>query len=233
MESSEKKERTTPRCIGIIMDGNRRWARAHGKLVFDGHAAGYEKMKDMLGWAREADISYVILYAFSSENWNRPPEEVSYLMKLLKRACVEEVAHFKKENARIRVIGDRSRFSKDIVDAIENAEEQTKNCTGETLVIAVSYGGRDELVEAAKKLCGKAPSEITKETFAKELWTKGIPDPELIIRTSGEQRLSGFLLWQAAYSELFFTKTLWPDFTRDEFEKALAFFASTKRNFGV
>lgn len=233
MELSKKQARAVPRCIGVIMDGNRRWARAHGKLSLEGHSAGYEKMKEFLGWAREAGILYIILYAFSSENWNRSPEEVSYLMKLLKRACIDEVAYFKKENARIRIIGDRSRFSKDIADAIEHAEEQTKNCTGETLVLAVSYGGRDELVEAARKLCGKAPAEITKETFAENLWTNGIPDPDLIIRTSGEQRLSGFLLWQAAYSELFFTETLWPDFTRSEFEKALMFFASTKRNFGV
>lgn len=233
MELSEKQTHAVPRCIGVIMDGNRRWARARGKLSIDGHAAGYEKMKDMLEWAREAGITHVILYAFSSENWNRSPEEVSYLMKLLKRACVDEADYFKKQNARIRIIGDRSRFSKDIIEAIQYAEEQTKNCTGETLVLAVSYGGREELVEAARKLCGKAPSEITKETFAENLWTNGIPDPDLIIRTSGEQRLSGFLLWQAAYSELFFTETLWPDFTRAEFEKALMFFASTKRNFGV
>src|SRR3990167_8897713 len=166
MNPLENQTHKVPRCIGVIMDGNRRWARAHGVLPLEGHAAGYEKMKEFLGWAREAGISHVILYAFSSENWNRSPEEVSY---------------FKKENARIRIIGDRSRLSKDVASAVENAEEETKNCTGKTLVLAISYGGRDELVEAARKLCGRAPEEITKETFADELWTKGIPDPRHII----------------------------------------------------
>ena len=154
-------------------------------------------------------------------------------MKLLKRALGEEVSYFKKENVRIRVIGDRSRLSKDVADAIENAEEETKNCAGETLVLAISYGGRDELVEAARKLCGRAPEEITKETFMEELWTRGIPDPELVIRTSGEQRLSGFLLWQAAYSELFFTETLWPDFSKEEFFDILGWYAQRERRFGV
>ncbi len=233
MNPLENQTHKVPRCIGVIMDGNRRWARAHGVLPLEGHAAGYEKMKEFLGWAREAGISHVILYAFSSENWNRSPEEVSYLMKLLRRALVEEVSYFKKENARIRIIGDRSRLSKDVASAVENAEEETKNCTGKTLVLAISYGGRDELVEAARKLCGRAPEEITKETFADELWTKGIPDPELIIRTSGEQRLSGFLLWQAAYSELFFTETLLPDFSKEEFFEILRQYAERERRFGV
>lgn len=232
MDQPENQTHKAPRCVGVIMDGNRRWARAHGVFPLEGHTAGYEKMKDFLGWAREAGVSYVIIYAFSSENWNRSPEEVSYLMKLLKRALVEENSHFKKENARIRVIGDRARLSKDVLDAILHAEEETKNCTGETLVLAISYGGRDELVEAARKLCGRAPGEITKETFADELWTKDIPDPDLVIRTSGEQRLSGFLLWQVAYSELFFTQTLWPNFSKEEFFGILRQYEDRERRFG-
>ena len=214
------------------MDGNRRWARAHGKLPMEGHAAGYDKLKHMLRWAEEADISYVILYAFSSENWNRTPEEVSYLMKLLIRACRDEVEEFKKENARIRVIGERNRLSEDVREAIEYAEEETKHCTGATLVLAVSYGGREELVEAARKLADYPPEEITKETLTASLWTAGMPDPDLIIRTSGEKRLSGFLLWQAAYSELFFTETLWPDFSKEEFLEILKTYADRERRFG-
>lgn len=221
------------RCIGVIIDGNRRWARKRGMPTLEGHRAGYEKVKDALRWTREAGIRYVIAYAFSSENWNRAPEEVSYLMKLLKRMCVEEAEHFKKENARVRVIGERARLAPDVRDAIERVEEETKNCTGETLVLAISYGGRDELVEAARKLCRRAPEEITKETFAEQLWTAGIPDPDLIIRTSGEQRLSNFLLWQVAYSELFFTKTLWPDFTKEEFFQILEEYNKKERRFGV
>lgn len=232
MDQPENQTHEVPRCVGVIMDGNRRWARAHGVFPLEGHAAGYEKMKDFLGWAREAGVSHVVIYAFSSENWNRSPEEVSYLMKLLKRALVEEVSHFKKENARIRVIGDRARLPKDVLDAILHAEEETKNCMGEMLVLAISYGGRDELVEAARKLCGRAPAEITRETFADELWTKDIPDPDLVIRTSGEQRLSGFLLWQVAYSELFFTQTLWPDFSKEEFFDILRQYAERERRFG-
>lgn len=232
MVSSQQQSRAAPRCIGVIMDGNRRWARANGMPTLEGHRKGYDKMKDFLGWAREAGVLWVIVYAFSSENWNRSTEEVSYLMKLLKRACAEEAAHFKKENARIRVIGNRARLAPDVREAVMHAEEETKNCTGETLALAISYGGRDELVEAARKLCGRAPEEITKETFAAELWTNGIPDPDIVIRTSGEQRLSNFLLWQAAYSELFFTETLWPDFSKEEFFQILEKYAARERRYG-
>ena len=233
MSILEKQTRTAPRCIGVIMDGNRRWALARGMPTLEGHRVGYEKVKELLNWTREASVSYVILYAFSSENWNRSPEEVSYLMKLLKRACREEVKNFKKENTRVRVIGERARLPQDVTEAIEHAEKETEQCTGETLVLAISYGGRDELVEAARKLCGKAPEEITKETFASVLWTAGIPDPEFIIRTSGEQRLSNFLLWQAAYSEFFFSKTLWPDFSKEEFFQILKEYAARERRFGA
>ncbi|TSC68657.1 MAG: undecaprenyl diphosphate synthase [Parcubacteria group bacterium Gr01-1014_70] len=215
------------------MDGNRRWARAHGTVPLEGHRAGYGKLKEFLNWAREAGISTVILYAFSSENWNRSPEEVSYLMKLLQRACESELEHFKKENVRMRVIGERTRLPQGVREAIEHAEEETKNCTGETLVLAISYGGRGELVRAAQRMCGRTPEEITEESFAAHLWTNGIPDPDLVIRTSGEQRLSNFLLWQAAYAELFFTKTLWPDFSKDEFFGMLRQFEERDRRYGA
>jgi undecaprenyl diphosphate synthase len=227
-----EKQKTAPTCIGVIMDGNRRWARANGLPTLEGHRIGYDKMKDFLGWAREIGATHVIVYAFSSENWSRAPEEVSYLMKLLKRACAEEVEHFKKENARMRVIGERERLAPDVREAVEYAERETAECTGETLVLGISYGGRDELVEAARKLAGRRPEDITKDTFADALWTVGIPDPDIIIRTSGEQRLSNFLLWQAAYSELFFTKTLWPGFTKEEFFEMREADKNRDRRFG-
>lgn len=233
MNSAKKQAHAIPHCIGVIMDGNRRWAHAHGMPTLEGHRAGYKKLKEFLGWAREAGISHVILYAFSSENWKRTPEEVSYLMKLLKRACTKEAAYFKKENVRMRVIGERARLSRDVVKAIEHAEKETERCTGEVLVLAISYGGRDEIVEAARKLCGRAPNKITRESFAEQLWTGGMPDPNFIIRTSGEQRLSNFLLWQAAYSELFFSKTLWPDFSKEEFFHILEEYSLRERKFGV
>lgn len=233
MNPAEKQAHAALRCIGIIMDGNRRWARAHGMPTREGHRAGYKKLREFLGWAREAGISHVILYVFSSENWNRSSEEVSYLMKLLKRACAKEAVYFKKENVRMRVIGERARLPRDVVKAIEHAEKETEHCTGEVLVLAISYGGRDELVEAARKLCERAPNEITRESFAEQLWTGGMPDPDFIIRTSGEQRLSNFLLWQAAYSELFFTKTLWPDFSKEEFFNILKEYSLRERRSGA
>ena len=231
-QTSDETKGAPPRCIGIIMDGNRRWARSRGLPTLEGHRVGYNKMKNFLTWAKEADIQFVIVYAFSSENWNRSPEEVSYLMNLFKHACAVELAHFKKENARLCVIGDRARLSADVRSVLEQAEQETIDCTGVTLVLAISYGGRDEIVQAARAVCGKKPEEITQESFAEHLWTKDIPDPDLIIRTSGEHRLSNFLLWQAAYSELFFTEPHWPDFSKQDFLKILEEYKNRERRFG-
>lgn len=229
----KKTEQQQPRCIGIIIDGNRRWARARGLPIFEGHRAGYEKVKEFLRWARDVGATHVIAYAFSSENWKRAPEEVSYLMKLLKHACIAEVEEFKKENARIRVIGDRARLSADVRNAIESAEETTKSCTGPTLVLAISYGGRDEVLHAVNSLIADThAAPVTAENFSQRLWTAGIPDPDLIIRTSGEKRLSNFLPWQSVYSELFFIDTLWPDFTKEEFLQILEDYQNRERRFG-
>lgn len=227
------KQQKMLQCIGIIIDGNRRWARANGLPTFEGHRIGYEIVKDFLRWARDAGVTHVIVYAFSSENWNRSPEEVSYLMKLLKRACDSEVDEFKKENARIRVIGERARLPKDVREAVEHAEKVTKDCTGQTLVLAISYGGRDEILQAVNSLIAdRRSAPVSADEFSQRLWTHEIPDPDLIIRTGGEKRLSNFLPWQSVYSELFFIDTFWPDFTKEEFLKILEEYQNRERRFG-
>lgn len=226
-------EQQPPRCIGIIVDGNRRWARAKGLPTLEGHRAGYEKLKEFIRWVRDAGVTHVIAYVFSSENRNRSPEEVSYLMKLVKRACIAEVEEFKKENARIHVIGERARLPKDVREAVEHAENATKDCTGQTLVLAISYGGRDEILQAVNSLVAdRRSAPVSADEFSQCLWTHDVPDPDLIIRTGGEKRLSNFLTWQSVYSELFFINTFWPDFTKEEFLKILEEYQSRERRFG-
>lgn len=233
MQNNNNAKTKVPNCIGVIVDGNRRWARAKGLPILEGHRAGYEKLKEFIRWARDASVTHVIAYVFSSENWNRSPEEISYLMKLLKRACDLEIEEFKKENARIRVIGERARLPKDVREAVEHAEKATKDCIDQTLVLAISYGGRDEIVQAVNSLiAARHQAPVSADEFSQCLWTHDIPDPDLIIRTSGEKRLSNFLTWQSVYSELFFIDTLWPDFTKEEFSKILEEYQSRERRFG-
>jgi len=224
----------TPACVGVIIDGNRRWAKQRGLPSLEGHRVGYKKIKDFLAWAREAGVKHVIAYVFSSENWNRSEEEVSYLMKLIKMVFEGDLKEFKKEGTRIRVIGDRIRPAKDILALIEKTEEETKHFTEFTLTLAFSYGGRDEITDAVNRVLkdGREPGSITKEEFSSYLWTAGIPDPDIIIRTSGEMRLSNFLPWQSAYSELFFPNIFWPDFTKEDFLQILKEFAERNRRFG-
>jgi len=228
-----------PQSIGVILDGNRRWARAKGLSVFEGHRAGYNKMKEFIGWARDAGVRAVIAYVFSTENWGRAPEEVSYLMNLLREALAErEISAYKKENIKIRVIGDRTMLEEDMRTWIARAEEHTKDQSGMTLVFLLSYGGRREIVYAASRLVESMRNNtlrgvIDEKMFAKYLWTADIPDPDLIIRAGGERRLSNFLLWQAAYSELMFISTLWPDFSKEEFCAILDEYAKRERRFGA
>lgn len=236
---SHKSHKTTaPRSIGVILDGNRRWARAKGFPTLDGHRAGYNKIKEFIGWARDAGVRVLVAYVFSTENWHRASTEVSYLMNLLREALAErEISAYKKENVQIRVIGDRAMLNSDMQTMIARAEEHTKDQTGLILAFALSYGGRREIVDAASRLAESVRNNsfrgtVDEKTFAQYLWTAGIPDPDLIIRTGGEQRLSNFLLWQAAYSELFFTVTLWPDFSKEEFGAILSEYAKRERRFG-
>jgi len=213
------------------MDGNRRWAREQGKASLEGHRAGVEKLKEALRWAKEGGIKNVIVFAFSTENWDREKGEVSYLMNLFRTVLSKELAYFKEQGVRVRCVGERGRFDTDLQKLMTEAEEETGAANGSTLAIALSYGGRAEIVNAVNTAIAKG-EKVDEKTFAKHLWTDGVPDPDIIIRTGGEQRLSGFLPWQGVYSELFFTKTKWPAFSREEFFSILDEFANRKRNFG-
>ena len=219
-------------CVGIIMDGNRRWAKMHGKPVFEGHRIGYDVLTKAITWARDAGVPHVIAYAFSTENWQRAEDEVGYLMKLFRFVIDNEADKMITEKVRICFVGDRARFPEDIQKGMERLEKATMVSYKVTLHIAVSYGGRAEIISATNALLKEGVSEVNEEDFAKKLWTNLMPDPEIIIRTGGEQRLSGFLPWQSVYSELFFVKELWPDFSHAIFESILAEFRSRERRHG-
>ncbi|MEK7140081.1 MAG: polyprenyl diphosphate synthase [Patescibacteria group bacterium] len=218
--------------IGIIMDGNRRWAKARGLSAHKGHAEGYVRAKDVVRWCEEAGISVVTLYAFSTENLKRAKKEVSFLMALFERLLTKEIGEFAKEGTRLRIIGSKEGFSVRMKRVIASAEKSTEHNTRIMVNIAFNYGGRDEIVRAMKNIAQHPPRSITEETVAARLDTRGMPDLDLIIRTGGEMRLSGFLLWQSAYAELYFTKTHWPAFSEKEFATILADFKKRHRRFG-
>ena len=225
--------------VAIIMDGNGRWAKARGLPRAEGHRKGAEAVRRTVRAATEMGVSYLTLFGFSAENWNRPAVEVDDLMGLLRLYLRSEIAELHKSGVRIRVIGDRSRLAKDIVSLIEHAERTTLDNSRLTLVLALSYGGRQEIVGAARALAKDAaagridPSEIVEGDVTKRLLTEGIPDPDLLIRTSGEQRISNFLLWQLAYTEFVFLDILWPDFDGAQFESALQEFHRRDRRYGA
>ncbi|MFZ2500947.1 MAG: polyprenyl diphosphate synthase [Minisyncoccia bacterium] len=219
-------------CVGFIMDGNRRWARARNVSVFEGHTEGYKKLKELLRWAHEAKIAHVVAYAFSTENWQRAEEEVGYLMKLFRSILENEAKSMIAERVRVRFVGDRSRFSKDMQAMMLSFEEATASEYDATLHLLMSYGGRAEIVATTNALLSEGVKVVTEESFAQKLLSQDMPDPDLIIRTGGERRLSNFLPWQSVYSELFFIDTLWPDFSREEFDAILAEFASRERRHG-
>lgn len=219
-------------CIGVIMDGNRRWAKKQNLPVFMGHMQGYETLKSLLEWTKETPVCTVIAYAFSEENWNRTKEEVGYILDLFRKVLVSDITELIEKKIRVRFIGNISRFPEDIKQLMKSAEEKTATYTVCNLVLAVSYGGRDEIVHAVNTQREKG-EVCTADNLKKYLYTADLPDPDMIIRTSGEQRLSGFLLWQSSYSELFFTDTLWPDFSKDEFLGMIAQYQERQRRFGV
>src|SRR3989338_2650842 len=223
---------SSPQCIGIILDGNRRFAKANNLPTLEGHRRGLEKVKDIMGWARKAEVPFVVAYAFSTENWNRAQEEVSYLMGLFKEMLTQKLADFKKEGFRVRCIGDLSRFSPKLQTPMPKAEEETEHRPGPTLVLALSYGGRAEILQAASRVAAEGKTKITEKEFSSYLWSNGIPDPDIIIRTGGDKRLSGFLPWQSVYSELFFVDTLLPDFSESEFQNILTEFKGRERRMG-
>lgn len=227
-----------PAHVAIIMDGNGRWANARGLPRTMGHRKGVEAVREAVRTAGELGIKYLTLFAFSSENWSRPETEVSDLMGLLKTFVRRDLADLHRENVRIQVIGDRENLRGDILPLLLEAEETTRHNTAITLVIAFNYGSRDEIARAARRLAEDVEkgalqsADITPGLIAERLDTALIPDPDLIIRTSGEERLSNFLLWQAAYSELVFVPELWPDFNREAFIGALQKYAARERRFG-
>lgn len=227
-----------PQHVAIIMDGNGRWAQQRGLPRTMGHRKGVEAVREVVRVSGDAGISYLTLFAFSSENWSRPETEVSDLMGLLKAFIRRDLAELHAENVRIRVIGSRENLRGDILPLLIEAEETTRHNTGLTLVIAFNYGARDEIARAARKLAAKVVSgeiaidDIDAVALDRQLDTYGMPDPDLVIRTSGEERLSNFLLWQAAYAELLFVPEFWPDFTREIFLSALETYARRDRRFG-
>lgn len=227
-----------PNHIAIIMDGNGRWATQQGKTRTTGHKAGSNNIKKICKKADELGVRYITVYAFSTENWKRPQREVDFLMNLLRQYLKDSIKKARKDNMRVRVIGNRHELAADIVAAIEELEEASKDATGLTLIIALNYGGRDEILRGMKKIAQKIEDkslkieEIQESTINMALDTWDIPDPELMIRTSGEMRLSNFLLWQLAYAEFYFTQLHWPDFKEDELMKAIIYYSSRQRRFG-
>jgi undecaprenyl diphosphate synthase len=228
-----------PTHLAIIMDGNGRWAQQRMLKRIVGHQRGAETVKMVVEQAHLLGIKYLTLFAFSSENWSRPALEVKALMTLLKKYIRQETARMMRKNIRYNVIGNRSDLPQDVNDTLEEAIRKTAGNTGMTLTLALSYGGRQELSMAAANLArdvvaGKLePAAVTPEVFGSYLDTGGLPDPDFLIRTSGEMRISNFLLWQLAYTELYFTEINWPDFTINELHKALADFSSRERRFGM
>ena len=225
-----------PRHIAIIMDGNGRWAKARGQERTVGHQQGAQQVHEIMEEAVRLGVDYLTLYTFSTENWNRPKEEITALMALLLQHLDEDT--FIKNNARFKVIGDIQRLSQIVQDAVAHLEEITKNNTNTCMVVALSYSSKWELTKAMKDIAaeveqGKLKStDITEETINQHLETKGMPEPELMIRTGGELRLSNYLLWQCAYSEFYFTDVYWPDFTIEEFHKAIADYQGRQRRYG-
>ncbi len=236
MESKETM--VIPEHVALILDGNGRWAKKRGLPRTMGHKEGCVTVEKTVEIAARMGIRYLTVYGFSTENWKRSVEEVGALMQLFRFYMVRLLKIAKANNVRVKMIGERSRFDKDIVDGINRLERETRDNTGLTFVIAVNYGGRDEIVRAARKLAADVEAgirnkdEITEQTFASYLDTADIPDPDLLIRTSGELRLSNYLLWQLAYTEIYVTDCLWPDFNKEELEKAIAAYNKRDRRFG-
>ena len=222
-----------PHTIALIMDGNRRYAKARSLPTLEGHRLGYQKLRDVVDWARGAGVREMIVYAFSTENWNRTKEEVGYLINLFREVIAQVVADAKQNDTRLFFLGERAMLSPDIVSAISLAEKSTEGGKTFCLGIALSYGGRAEILDAIHRIPQEKCENITEEEFSALLYTNSFRDPDLVIRTSGEERLSNFLPWQSVYSELVFTKTLWPDFSKEEFLSILKNYADRNRRKGT
>lgn len=228
-----------PEHVAIIMDGNGRWAKQRNKERYEGHIAGVESVRAVVRAAVRRGVSWLTLYAFSTENWGRPSAEVDAIMELFCRTVASEAEDLANQGVRVRIMGERTRFSTTVLEMIDRIEEATKGGERLTLVLAFNYSSRREMVLAAQNIARRVANgelsadAIDEATFAASLMTYDIPDPDLIIRTSGECRLSNFLLWQASYSEFYFPEVLWPDFKEEEFDKALEVYATRERRYGL
>ena len=235
---TELDRNNIPQHVAIIMDGNGRWAKQQGKMRVFGHKNGVAAVREAVSYARKIGVRYLTLYAFSSENWNRPEQEVSALMSLFMQALDFEVKKLHKNDIRLKILGDISRFSVGLQEKIKNAEKLTDNNTARTLNSAATYGGRWDIVQAAQQLAEQVQAQqlnvadINEALFQQHLVTKDEPEVDLLIRTSGEQRISNFLLWQTAYAELYFSDVLWPDFNEAEFHQAILSYQQRHRRFG-
>ena len=233
-----KKEKL-PRHLAIIMDGNGRWAEKRSLDRIAGHQQGAESVRAVVRASREIGISYLTLFAFSSENWNRPRGEVEALMILLKEYLVSELREMLDNSIRFLAIGDFSRLPREVLGVLNETMKQTATASGMNLTLALSYGGRDDILQAIRRIMSNcrdgnlAPEDINELLFSKYLWTANLPDPDLLIRTSGEMRISNFFLWQLAYAEIYVTSTLWPDFNKEELIQALLSYQDRERRFGL
>ena len=232
-----EQARPVPRHIAIILDGNGRWAKKRGLPRTAGHKVGAENFRTIALYCRDIGVDYLTVYAFSTENWSRPQEEVGTIMKLLDKYLLEAIETMERDNMRLRILGDISKLSPELQRRIAESNEIAERVHGFQANICLNYGGRAEILQAAKRYAedlaaGKADPELDEKGFEGYLYSAGLPDPELMIRPGGEKRISNFLLWQTAYSEFYFTDVLWPDFTTDELEKAIADYNSRDRRFG-
>lgn len=220
--------------LGFIVDGNRRWAKEHGLTTAEGHRQGYQNLKTICKAALKYGVRYVSAYVFSTENWKRDQQEVRDIMKILRWVLKHEVKEFNRENIRLRVIGSKAKLGAALLTAIHDAEKLTEHNTGGTLLLCLDYGGQQEIVEATKRIAaaGIRPEDITAQMISDNLYAPDVPPLDLVIRTSGEQRLSNFMMWESAYSELSFSKKYWPDFSQEELDKALENYNLRQRRFG-
>ncbi len=225
-------ESQAPTCVGIIMDGNRRWARERGLPQIEGHRVGYAKLKEVATWCRESGVRHLVVYAFSTENWNRTAEEVSYLMDLFRKVLANELTSIRKERTAVHLVGQVNRLPQDMQRMVAEMHATNPVDAVHHVWLCVSYGGRAEILDAVNVLLKQEQKVITESEFSNALWTAGMPDPDIIIRTGGERRLSGFLTWASVYSELFFLEQHWPDFSRELFDSVLTDCASRERRHG-
>ncbi|MBR6236453.1 MAG: isoprenyl transferase [Firmicutes bacterium] len=221
-----------PRHVAVIMDGNGRWAKERGQIRLQGHLAGMEALREIVRHSQRLGVEYLTVYAFSTENWKRPADEVSGIFKLVVKYVNSELKELNENNVRVSILGDWSAIPKDSADSIRLALKTTENNDGLKFNIALDYGGRAEITRAVNKLISEGRTNVTEDDISGALYTAGMPDPDVIIRTSGENRLSNFLIWQAAYSEIVLTDVYWPDFTPEEYERCIIEYQSRDRRFG-